>query len=71
MAAKETEELVEQAKSQDTEGSTRFTELDRTITVRWRCERALDEEAVRAAFARFGKIQHCIVKAAIRTNQEA
>ena len=24
----------------------------------------MDEEAVRAAFARFGKIQHCIVKAA-------
>ncbi|KAF8252325.1 DnaJ-domain-containing protein [Wilcoxina mikolae CBS 423.85] len=65
-AAKEQEEQQEVPRDRDIKSPTsRFSELDRTITVRWRRKgegERFDEGALRNLFGRFGKIQDCISK---------
>jgi DnaJ family protein C protein 17 len=66
-AAKEAEELKQEA-AKDRNFKipmSRFSELDRTVMVKWRRKgdgERLDETTLRSLFERFGKIQDCIVK---------
>jgi len=66
-AAKEAEEQQQDmSKGRDIKSATsRFSELDRTIAVKWRRKKEglnMDEASLRSLFGRFGKIQDCIVK---------
>ena len=69
-AARETEQQQQQQQEEVEEGKpnkgdSRFSELDRTISVRWRRKgggERLDEKALQNLFGRFGKIQDCISK---------
>ncbi|TGZ83259.1 DnaJ-domain-containing protein [Ascodesmis nigricans] len=67
-AAKEAEEQAakeaEEAGKEEIPAS-RFTELDRTVTVKWRRKgdgETLDESALRKLFERFGKIQDVVIR---------
>ncbi|KAA8905351.1 hypothetical protein FN846DRAFT_950944 [Sphaerosporella brunnea] len=49
--------------------ASRFSELDRTVTVKWRRKgdgEQIDEAMLRELLGRFGKIQDCIVKSGIK-----
>jgi DnaJ family protein C protein 17 len=64
-AAQDNEDQQQHEAEKSSDTASRFSELDRTVTVRWRRKgpgEKLDEAALLRLFARFGKIQDCIVK---------
>lgn len=55
----------EQEEREKVTPASRFSELDRTVRVRWRNKgegRMLDSEGLEKLFGRFGKVSHCLVK---------
>jgi DnaJ family protein C protein 17 len=67
-AAKEQEEQKQEAVTKNRNikaAASRFSELDRTVTAKWRRKgdgERIDDATLRSLFERFGKIQDCIVK---------
>lgn len=66
-AAKEAEEQQQDvSKNRDIKSAaSRFSELDRTVSAKWRRKKeglSVDEASLRGLFGRFGKIQDCIVR---------